>query len=233
MMRIAHRGASGEFPENTLAAFAGALAAGAEMCELDVHQAADGAIVVVHDDTINRTTNGRGRVADLTAAQIRQVDAGSWFAPAFAGQRIPLLGEVLAWADERCALNIELKARTVAAPVCRLIRQWRAERSALVSSFEAEALAAVRECAPEIRVGLLIERAPIRAIERARRLEAAAINPAFRLVDEQFCMQAHRAGLVIYAWTVDDPAEMRRLIDAGVDGIMTNYPARLRAVTES
>ncbi|MGH7841454.1 MAG: glycerophosphodiester phosphodiesterase [Candidatus Binataceae bacterium] len=232
MLRIAHRGASADFPENTVAAFEAAIAAGADMCELDVHRTADGAIVVIHDDTVDRTTAGRGRVAELTLAQIRQFDAGSWFGASFAAERIPLLSEVLDLAHGRCALNIELKAPGVAAQVCAMLRDRRAEESSLVSSFDAEALAHLRSLAPQIRVGLLASSRPARALQRAMKLKAAAVNPGFELVSAEFCAQAHRHGLAIYAWTVDDPLEMRKMIGAGVDGIMTNHPARLRALTE-
>jgi len=233
MLNIAHRGASADFPENTLAAFAGAIAAGAGMCELDVHHTADGEIVVIHDDTIDRTSDGHGKVADLRLAQLRAFDAGSWFASSFAAERIPLLQEVFDLVQARCALNIELKAPGVAARVCATIRQWRAEESALISSFDANALAEVRALAPEIRLGLLTSRMPARSLERAVLLKAAAINPAFELASAEFCARAHRQGLAIYPWTVDDPDQMRKLISAGVDGIMTNHPARLRALTES
>jgi glycerophosphoryl diester phosphodiesterase len=233
MLNIAHRGASADFPENTLAAFAGAIVADADMCELDVHRTADGEIVVIHDDTINRTSDGRGKVAELTLAQLKKFSAGAWFATSFAAERIPLLREVLDLVKERCALNIELKAPGVASQVCTVIREARVEDSALVSSFNAEALADVRALAPEIRVGLLTSRMPERSLERAVQLKAAAINPAFELVSAAFCSHARRYGLAIYPWTADDPDVMRKLINAGVDGIMTNHPARLRAVIES
>ncbi|HLW70807.1 MAG TPA: glycerophosphodiester phosphodiesterase family protein [Candidatus Binataceae bacterium] len=233
MLNIAHRGASADFPENTLAAFAGAIAAGAGVCELDVHRTADGEIVVIHDDTLDRTSDGRGKVAELTFAQLRKFSAGGWFSTAFAAERIPLLREVLELVHGRCALNIELKAAGLTKQVCTMIRGARVEESTLVSSFDANALAEVRALAPEIRVGLLTSRMPARSLARALQLKAAAINPAFELASADFCARAHLHGLAIYPWTVDDPDVMRKLISAGVDGIMTNHPARLRAVMQS
>jgi glycerophosphoryl diester phosphodiesterase len=233
VLNIAHRGASAEFPENTLTAFDAAIAAGADVCELDVQRSADGALIVMHDDSVERTTDGKGKVAALKLETIKRLDAGAWFASRFAGEGVPLLGEVFELAHGRCALNVELKAPEVAAQVCDLIGEWHAEQSTVISSFDWQALTLVRRIAPELRVGLLASRGPARILGAAVKMKAAAINPSFELITAEYCARAHRQGLAIYAWTVDDPAQMRRLIVAGADGIMTNHPKRLRAVMES
>jgi glycerophosphoryl diester phosphodiesterase len=233
VLNIAHRGASAEFPENTLIAFAAAITAGADMCELDVQRSADGALIVMHDDSVERTTDGKGKVAALKLETIKRLDAGTWFASRFAGERVPLLSEVFELAHGHCALNIELKAPEVAAQVCDLIGEWHTEQSTLISSFDWHELAQVRRIAPELRIGLLASRGPSRLLEAAVKMKAAAINPSFELITAEYCDRAHRNGLAIYTWTVDDPAQMRRLIIAGADGIMTNHPKRLRAVVES
>jgi glycerophosphoryl diester phosphodiesterase len=233
VLNIAHRGASAEFPENTLAAFAAALRAGAHMCELDVHRSADGALVVIHDETVDRTTEGCGRVEAMTLSELKRLDAGRWRDAKFAGERIPTLQEVFDAVGDRCALNIELKGTGVEEQVCRMIREWGVERTALVSSFDWSRLARLRKIAPEIRIGLLAERAPARLINAAVRMNAWAINPGFKLVKAELCAAAHRHGLKVYAWTVDDPDQMQRMKAEGVDGIMTNCPDRLRAVIES
>jgi glycerophosphoryl diester phosphodiesterase len=233
VLTIAHRGASARFPENTLTAFAGAIRAGADMCELDVQKTVDGALVVIHDDTVDRTSDGRGRVDMLTLAVIRRLDAGRWCGDQFAGEGIPTLAEVFDLTAGQCGLNIELKRKGVVEQLCGLICARAAERTAMVSSFDWAELAGVRRINPAIRLGLLADRAPARLIDAAARLKAWSINPDSKLVDSELCETAHRLGLRVYTWTVDDPDEMCRLIRAGVDGIMTNYPDRLRLVLEA
>jgi glycerophosphoryl diester phosphodiesterase len=233
VLNIAHRGASGDFPENTLLAFDAAIEAGAAMCELDVQVTADGVLVVIHDDTLERTTDGDGRVATLAVAELQRLDAGRWRGPQFARERVPTLREVLDHVSGRCALNVELKADGIAAAACELIRERHAGDSILISSFDSDAIAEVRRIAPKIKTGLLASRRAGSALGMASSMHATAINPRTDLVDRDLCMDAHRRGLKVYAWTVDDPAEMIRLVGAGVDGIMTNYPARLRALMES
>ncbi len=205
VLTIAHRGASAHFPENTIAAFAAAIRAGADMCELDVQKTVDGALVVIHDDTVDRTSDGRGRVDMLTLAAIRRLDAGRWCGDQFAGVE----------------------------QLCGLICARAADRTAMVSSFDWAELESVRRINPAIRLGLLADRAPARLIDAAARLKAWSVNPDRKLIQPELCATAHRRGLQVYVWTVDDPDEMRRMISAGVDGIMTNHPERLRAVLES
>ncbi len=228
MLNIAHRGASGRFPENTLAAFGAAIAAGARMCELDVQLSRDGALVVIHDETVDRTTDGRGAVRDLTLAELKRLDAGVRFGAGCAGERIPTLDEVMDFAGDRCALNIEIKAAGLEAPLCGAIRAHRALEHALVSSFEWPALEVVRHLEPRARIAPLASQWPARLLGAATEMGAAAINPRADLVTEDLCIAAHERNLSVYVWTVDDVREMRRMIAFGVDGIMTNYPERLQ-----
>src|SRR5271163_557627 len=123
VLNIAHRGASGDFPENTLRSFDAAIAAGAAMCELDVQVTADGVLVVIHDDTLDRTTDGDGKVAAVRLAALQRLDAGRWRGPQFAGEHVPALREVFNLVNGKCALNVELKAGGIAADVCELIRE--------------------------------------------------------------------------------------------------------------
>jgi glycerophosphoryl diester phosphodiesterase len=227
VLNIAHRGASARFPENTLVAFRAAIEAGAEMCELDVQLTRDGALAVIHDDTVDRTTDGIGAVAGLTLEQLRRLDAGVRFGPEFKGERIPTLEEVFDLVDGHCSLNIELKAAGVEPGVTELIRMRGAIGSSLVSSFDWEALARVRHMAPEIRVAPLASGWPARLIGAATEMKADAIHPRFDMVTEDLCVAAHSRGINVYTWTVDEPGVMRKLIADGVDGIMTNYPDRL------
>jgi glycerophosphoryl diester phosphodiesterase len=232
VLNIAHRGASGRFPENTLKAFHGAIDAGAQMCELDVQLTSDGAVVVIHDETVERTTDGRGAVRSMTLEELKRLDAGVRFGREFRGERIPTLEEVMALADGHCELNIELKSAGVERKVCELIVAYRALASAMISSFDWDALTVVRHFDPRVRVGLLASQWPARLVGAAFELKAESCNPKSDIVTEDLCIAAHERNLSVYTWTVDEPGEMRRLIAFGVDGIMTNYPERLREVTD-
>jgi glycerophosphoryl diester phosphodiesterase len=228
---IAHRGASGTFPENTLAAFRAAIEAGAQMCELDVQLTRDRAVVVMHDDTVDRTTDGHGAVADLTLDELKRLDAGVRFRDgARRGERVPTLDEVFETVAGRCALNVELKEAGFEREVAAIMRKWHAEGDSMVSSFDWKALETMRTVDPEIRTGVLAEKQPERMLDAALRMRAYSVNPRFDMVTREFCGRAHQGGLTVLTWTVDAPELMRYLIDAGVDGIMTNYPERMRAL---
>jgi glycerophosphoryl diester phosphodiesterase len=210
------------------------------MCELDVQMTRDGVAVVIHDDTVDRTTDGHGPVAGMTLAELKRLDAGVQFDRKsdrksggdrkFAGERIPTLDEVLAAVQDRCALNIELKAKDSERQVCELMRKYRVLDSSMISSFEWDLLWRAREIEPAIRIGMLAEKKPEQLIAEAIARGVAAINPRFDLATADFCARAHRNGLKVYVWTVDAPEAMRALAENGVDGIMTNYPERLRDV---
>ncbi|MHB8382335.1 MAG: glycerophosphodiester phosphodiesterase [Candidatus Binataceae bacterium] len=220
---MGHRGASNVFPENTLAAFRAACDIGVDLCELDVQLSSDGAVVVIHDDTVDRTTNGRGAVAGLTLAEMKALDAGG-------GERIPTLEEVFAATAGRCGLNVELKIAGLEPQVAGIMRKCNAAGTGMVSSFDWDALAAMRALAPEIRIGVLAEKKPERMLEAAERMRAYSVNPRYDLATRDFCAAAHERGFKVLVWTVDVPEAMRMLIDSGVDGIMTNYPDRMRSV---
>jgi glycerophosphoryl diester phosphodiesterase len=230
VLNIAHRGSSGTHPENTLAAFLAAAEEGAEMCELDVQATRDGAVVVIHDETVDRTTDGHGAVAQLTLAEIQRLDAGAKFGARFAGERIPTLDEVMRATRGKLGLNIEIKEGAVERQVCELMRSHDAIATSMVSSFEWKALEAVRAIDPAIRVGLLAEKNRVALLDAAVAMRAYAVNPRYDMADAAFCADAHARGLKVLVWTVDAPEVMRTLIAPGVDGILTNYPARLRDV---
>jgi len=200
------------------------------MCELDVQSTRDGAVVVIHDETVDRTTNGHGAVADLTLEEMQCLDAGIKFGAKFQGERIPTVEEVMKAVRGRLGLNIEIKEGAVERQVCELMRSCDALATSMVSSFEWKALEKVSAIDPDIRIGLLAEKNPDALIDAASAMHAHAVNPRFDLADAAFCEKAHARGLKVLVWTVDAPEAMRILIAAGVDGIMTNYPARLRDV---
>ncbi|HEU4963822.1 MAG TPA: glycerophosphodiester phosphodiesterase [Bacilli bacterium] len=237
---LAHRGASGFAPENTMAAFRLAQELGADGFEFDVMLTSDGVPVVIHDETLDRTTNGHGLVQSHTFDEIRQLDAGSWYGRSFAGEKVPSLEEVLAAYGGRMFLNIELKNSHVRAPgleekVIELIRRYGIERQVIVSSFDHHSMAKFHGLAPDIRTGLLYECCLVDAVSYALKLGASALHPLFATINVQpeLVPAAHAAGLEVNVWTVNDPAFMRQCVRAGVDAIITNYPDRLRRLLES
>lgn len=231
MINMAHRGASGTFPENTLSAFGAAIDAGADMCEVDVQLSRDGAVVVIHDDTVDRTTDGKGEVAELTLAELKKLDAGARFKDGvLKGERVPTLDEVFAFISGRCGLNIELKTGGLEHQVAQTMQARGAFADSIVSSFEWEYLKKIQQLHFNIRIALLAEEKPVDLMMNAVAMRAYAINPRWDMVTADLCKAAHERGLKVYTWTVDADERMRALIECGVDGIMTNYPERLRTV---
>jgi glycerophosphoryl diester phosphodiesterase len=233
---VAHRGASGRAPENTLLAFRTAFELGADAIECDVQLSADGEPVILHDATLERTTNGHGALAALRLEELRWLDAG-------AGERIPTLQEVLALCRAAGKLvNLEVKADTlaqalaIAQVVGKAIEQGQQQELTLVSSFWLPAVAAIKSAYPTIRVATLHSGLRWRffsMIRAARACGASAIHPHSTLVSRSVVQAAHAAGLEVNVWTVDRPQTMQRLRSWGVDGIMTNYPEVLRSVAEA
>jgi len=231
VLNMAHRGASGTFPENTLSAFRAAIDAKADMCELDVQLTRDGAIVVIHDDTVDRTTDGKGEVAELTLAELKLLDAGAKFKNgAVKDQRIPTLDEVFDVTAGKCGLNIELKGGGTEHQVAQIMQAHEAFGDSIVSSFNWEYLKKIQQLHFNIRIALLADDKPVDLMMNAVAMRAHAINPRWDMVTPDLCKAAHERNLKVYTWTVDADARMRALMEAGVDGIMTNYPERLRTV---
>ncbi|HEY9158853.1 glycerophosphodiester phosphodiesterase [Candidatus Binatus sp.] len=231
MLNIAHRGASGTFPENTVSAFRAAIDAGADMCELDAQLSRDGAVVVIHDETVERTTDGKGEVAELTLEELKRLDAGAKFKGGpFKGAQIPTLDEVFSVTSGKCGLNIELKAAGLEHQVAQIMQARNALADSIVSSFEWEYLKKLQQLHFNIRVGLLAEEKPVELMMNAVAMRAHSINPRWDMVTSDLCKAAHERGLKLYTWTVDADSRMRALIECGVDGIMTNHPERLRKV---
>jgi glycerophosphoryl diester phosphodiesterase len=223
----AHRGASARAPENTLVAFRAAEAAGADGIELDVHLSADGVPVVIHDATLERTTSGRGAVGDRSAAQLQQLDAGSRFSPAFAGERLPTLEEVFVWAGDRLRLNVEIKDAAAGRAVPELLSRYPAVR-ALVSSFDHDLLEALRARNRDLPLAFLVDRRFWRgAVARAAACRAESLHPRQDLVSPALLAACRAAGLAVAPWTVDDPQRALRLRELGCAGLFTNDPGRI------
>ena len=233
VLNIAHRGGSADAPENTLPAFEAALAAGADALELDVHMAADGALVVIHDPILGRTTSGRGPVRAHSLAELKRLDAGAWFGPAFAGTSVPTLEEVVALSRGRARLFVEIKGGSDFYPeielaVIRCLKEGGALREAVVLSFDYPALLAVRSTAPEAETAVLLEWRPVDPGGVAAAANAGGLSLEHQLITARERALTAALGLRLYAWTVDDEARMRCLVHLGLDGIITNYPSRLR-----
>ncbi len=232
---IAHRGDSLVAPENTMAAFAAAAAGGADMIEIDLHMSADGEGIVIHDGTVDRTTDASGAVGDLDVAEIARFDAGSWFDPAFGGQHVPLIGDVLELLERhpRVRLLLEFKDPWDEGPLRRVLGEIQdaglAER-VLVQSFFPPVLQTLRTHATEIPRGLIATRFDEQVLATCAELDVVACNPRHTLVaaDPQIVDQVHAAGLQIMVWTPNEPEQWEPLVAAGVDGIITDRPDRLR-----
>lgn len=230
--RIAHRGASAECPENTLASFRRAMELGASMIECDLQLTADGHVVVFHDWSLERTTSGRGVVRDAALEAIRGLDAGSWKDPRFAGEPVPTLEEVLDLTAGRVGLNLELKSERseglLALSVLRTVAQRAALDRVLFSSFEMGVLERLREASPEARIGVLWGHPPFDdAFRHADELAAEAIHPPNRAVDEALVRTARVRGLATNVWTVNSVDRMLQLVGFGVAGVISDHPGRL------
>lgn len=218
---FAHRGASGYEPENTLSAFEEALAMGARWIELDVY-AVDGELLVIHDDRLERTTNGTGFVADKSLSYLRSLDTGK-------GQKIPFLKEVVDLVRDRAGINIELKGPETAAPVSALIAAAITEgrmtaEQFIVSSFNHKELLHFKTMHPEIRIGALISSIPWRYVRLAEKMGAYAVHAGMNTVNRRFVANAHRRGLKFFVYTVNTGEDLKRMREMGVDGVFTNYP---------
>ena len=220
----AHRGAMAYAPENTMKAFRLAADMGADMIELDVHLTRDGAAVVNHDPEFSRAGPAGGKIKNMTLGEVRAVR--------IQGEPVPTLEEALLLCKERgMEINIECKACEAAREIVRLVRETGMRERTLVSSFSTRALAACKQLDPEISVGYLT--LPLlhpAAFGPARRLRCASINPNLTGLTRRFVAAAHKRGIKVIPWTVNDARNMRRLIAAGADGIITNKPDLLNKI---
>ncbi|MFC0212508.1 glycerophosphodiester phosphodiesterase [Paenibacillus chartarius] len=232
---IGHRGAAGEAPENTLASFELALKQGAEGIELDVHLSKDGEIVVCHDPTLDRTTNGSGWIFEAVYADIRKLDAGSWFDERYTGQYVPTLGEVLDIVPDHILINVEIKHSyegRMEKAVLELLRSRGRFHNVVISSFDHKCMLRLKREEPLAAIGLLYAANLGSHAGYARSLNAdiLSLHPQHQLIGADDVAEARAAGLRTYPYTANSEADLKRLIDAGVSGIITDYPARLAAL---
>lgn len=227
---MAHRGNSALAPENTLAAFAKAVESGAGWTELDVRLSADGEVVVMHDPTVDRTTDGAGAVAEMTLAELKSLDAGSWFGPEFAGERIPTLCEVIDLAGGLIRLNVEIKSADnplTARKVIETLADAGVLEQSMVCSFGLGALLEARRFWPEGRLALISGSAE--DLEIAIKHGLPWFNVEYHAADEALVRRAHEAGVKVSIWTMDEPELWDYYADMGVDIICTNAPHLMQA----
>lgn len=223
---IGHRGAMGHETENTLASVQKALDLGVDMIEIDVFKISSGELVVFHDQTVDRLTNGPGNIEEYNISDLSRLILDG-------GHKIPLLQDVLKLIDNKVVLNIELKGANTADKVNHTIdfytksRGWSPENF-IISSFNWDELRVMRKLNKNVAIAVLTEDNPLDAIEVGKELNAVAINPYFKNLDADVAKKIKEAGFKIYTWTVNEPEDIIAMKNLGVDGIITNFPERIR-----
>jgi glycerophosphoryl diester phosphodiesterase len=238
---VGHRGASGYAPETTIASYRMAIQMGADYVETDVHRSRDGVLVAIHDADVSRTTNGKGFVAEHTLAELKALDAGSWFNTAFpekarpdyVGLRVPALQEVMDVIQESNAgLFIEIKDPERYQPdlesaLLSLIRSSPMENRTRVLSFSVDSLRKIKELDASVPTVFLVAKSKSNPVQITLKIPANELGILHTQATAALVEEAHRSGILISVWTVDQPEDMKRMIALGVDRITTNYPDRL------
>jgi glycerophosphoryl diester phosphodiesterase len=239
---IAHRGAAGEAPENTLAAFRLGMEQGCDAIELDIHLSKDGEIIVCHDETIDRTTDRTGAIRELTVTELKEADAGRWFNEKYAGERIPLLEEVFELVPPNIMINVEIKGfsgeRLLETALARLLRRTGRLSSVVVSSFDFNSLAVLKQIEPDARIGLLYEDKatladPANPLAKPVAVPVYSLHQYFDKLDGGEILEALREGMQVYPWTVNEENQIRLMIEYGVSGVITDFPGRMKRILES
>lgn len=232
---IAHRGASAYYPENTMAAFEGAVQMEAEMIELDVMLTKDGVPVAFHDATLKDHTNGKGNLKDYTLEELQRLDAGSWFDPKFSDQKIPTLEEVLAFASGKISLNIEIKTEAVSDEIrggveeksLELVKKYGMEDHVLFSSFDYRAIAHLKKLDPAMPAAILYEKKQSGKklpSELLSEYGADAFNCSYQQLNTKRFRDIRQNDIPVFIYTIDSPSKMRKLLKMNVNGIFTNKP---------
>ena len=225
LLRLGHRGACGYAPENTITSFRKAIELGVDMIECDVRLCKSGEIVILHDERVDRMTNGHGLVSDLTLQEIKALAIEG-------GETIPTLAEALDAIDHKTKVIIELKHAEVVDPTADLVRHYIEERGwshddLFATSFDHYFLARFRERCPGVGLAAILAGVPIGYAEFGERLGAYSVNMAFPFLTAEFVEDAHTRGLKVFAWTVNEPEDIDRVKALGVDGIFSNFPDRV------
>jgi glycerophosphoryl diester phosphodiesterase len=235
VLAIAHRGFSGAAPENTLAAFKRAMEVGSDMIELDVHLSKDGQVVVIHDDTLKRTTSGMGKVADFSLQELKRLDAGKWFGSRFFGEKIPTLNEVLELTRGKIPIHIELKEGdlgryTITDLADRSLEE--VEKAGLLDqvlfgSFNLSAVDRIREKHPRLPVALIYNKPWDLPQDVTGGRPIPILSSSGKVLNQANASKARQQGMKVIVWTLDQEEQMEQFLHVGVDGIVTNHPDRL------
>lgn len=226
----AHRGASGYYPENTMSAFQEAVKQKADGIELDVHLTKDGYLVVCHDETLNRTTNGKGFIKQYDLYELKQLDAGSWFDKKFKGEKIPLLEEAIDLVKKsNMELNIEIKAGSIFYPgieekVLKMIDKYGIRDKVIISSFDHYSLVKIKSMDKDIKTGILYSEALYRPTDYLKTTGANALHPNYITLTNDIVEEAHSLGVEINTYTVNKEEHIRMIKAMNVNSIITNYP---------
>lgn len=230
-LAMGHRGASGSAPENTMASFQRAKDLGADAVECDVHLSADGHLIVIHDATLDRTTNGRGPVSTLPMNQLKALDAGAWFGPAFSGEPLPTLEELLEWSATGLPVVIEVKwhpeAPKVVEACIALVDRMRASERVAFIAFDHRVALGIKQARPQWNCGVLYVGHPVDPVGLANAAQADGLLPQFGFATPELVAQAHAAQKWVAVWSPNEEAEILHALNAGVDMIGTNFPERL------
>jgi len=218
---VAHRGASAYEPENTLRAIKRALELNAKMIEVDVRLSKDNHVIVIHDESVDRTTNGKGYVKDLMLEELKKLDAGK-------GERIPTLQEVINAVRKKAILIIEIKVLNIEDSVVKMIEKEGIEKEVVITSFYHPILRRIKKINQIIKTGVIFKCHPVKPAELALNAHADSLFPEHKYISKEMVKEAHNYDLEIYPWTIDDLDRANKLIKMGVDGIVTNKPDILK-----
>ncbi|WP_455387921.1 glycerophosphodiester phosphodiesterase [Petrachloros mirabilis] len=220
-MRIGHRGAAGHAPENTLAAIQKGIALGVDFVEIDVRRTEDGVLVALHDETVNRTTNGEGRVDRLSLQDVKKLNAGT-------GENIPTLEEVLEVTAGRAGLMLELKVKGTAKQTVEAVREAGFKDLVIYASFLHDELLHVREVDPGASLMVLFGRLPHAPVSRATKFGPSHVGLRYDTATRRLVEAFHRSDLLVFVYTADSPGDIRHALSIGVDGVISNFPERIR-----
>ena len=236
IINYAHRGASGYFPENTKLSFNKAIELGATGIETDVQMTSDGILVLIHDEYVNRTTNGLGLVKDFTYAELTKLDAGSWFNKNYNAEKIPRAEDLIVLAKENdILLNLEIKTGIIMYPgieekLIEMLYKYEYQSKVILSSFNHYSMVHCKNISKEIKTGLLYMAGLYHPEVYCKSTKADALHPYFHSINKDIIDEAKKEGLLVNPFTVNEEVHMKNLINAGVDGLITNYPDKLKKV---
>lgn len=235
---IAHRGASGIAPENTIIAFKKAIEMGSDAIETDVQMTKDGHLVLIHDEKLERTTNGTGWVKDYTLSELQSLDAGRWFSRSFAGEPIPTVDELLDLIyNTKLWVNIEIKMGFVLYPgieekLVEKVREYQLQDRVIISSFNHYSIDLIKKIDPNMETAVLYSEGLYEPWNYAERLGARFLHPSKGVLSREIVMGAHSKGIKVHPYTINDEKGMLKYIKMGVDGIITNFPDKLISILE-